>query len=164
VAGPIKTSGLKSFVVARSGADARLYSSVEGAQVTLDGKPTGKIGGEGLEMKGLTPGPHELMIDDAEGSHQKIAFDSGPSNRLLASFVTNQNLGVLRVQADDGAAVYLNGEKYHRTTKSGRLVLYLAPKPYTVRVEKEGFAPAAEQVVRLKNGEESKAEFKLLPE
>jgi serine/threonine protein kinase len=163
VAGSIKTSGLKSFVVARSGAEARLYSSVEGAQATLDGKPAGAIGVEGLEMKGLAPGPHELMIDAPGGSHQKIAFDSGPSNRLLASFVTDQNLGVLRVLADDGATVYVNGEKHRRTTKNGRLVLYLAPKPYTVRVEKEGFASPAEQAVTLKNGEESKLEFQLLP-
>jgi hypothetical protein len=65
--------------------------------------------------------------------------------------------------ADDGAAVYLNGEKYRRTTKNGRLMLYLAPKAYTVRVEKEGFAPPAAQVVVLKNGEEIKLQFKLLP-
>jgi serine/threonine protein kinase len=163
LAGPIKTSGLKSFVVARSGAEARLYSSVDGAQATLDGKPAGAIGAEGLDMKDLAPGPHEIMIDAPGGSHQKIPFDSGPSNRLLASFVTNQNLGVLRVLADDGANVYLNGEKHRRTTKNGRLVLYLAPKQYTVRVEKEGFGSPAEQVVNLKNGEETKIEFKMLP-
>ena len=163
LAGPIKTSGLKSFIVARSGAEARLYSSVEGAQATLDGKPAGAIGADGLAMKDLAPGPHEIMIDAPGGSHQKIPFDSGPSNRLLAYFVTNQNLGVLRVLADDGVTVYLNGEKYRRTTKNGRLVLYLAPKQYAIRVEKEGFAIPVEQSVNLKNGEETKVEFKLLP-
>ena len=163
VAGPIKTSGLKSFVVARTGAEARLYSSVAGAEASLDGKPAGAIGVEGLEMKDLAPGRHELMIDAPGGSHQKIAFDSGPSNRLLASFVNNQNLGALRILADDGAIVYLDGEKYRRATKNGRLMLYLAPKQYAVRVEKEGFATPAEQMVSLKNGEETKVEFKLLP-
>jgi serine/threonine protein kinase len=163
LSGPIKTSGLKGFIVARSGAEARLYSSVEGAQATLDGKPAGAIGAEGLAMKDLAPGPHEIMIDAPGGTHQKIAFDSGPANRLQASFVTNQNLGVLRVLADDGATVYLNGEKYRRATKNGRLVLYLAPKQYTIRVEKEGFATPVEQSVNLKNGEETKVEFKLLP-
>ncbi len=163
LAGPIKTSGLKSFLVARSGAEARLYSSVDGARAALDGKPAAAIGSEGLEMKDLAPGPHEITIDAPGGLHQKIAFDSGPSNRLQASFVTNQNLGVLRVLADDGATVYINGEKYRRTTKNGRLVIYLPPKQYAVRVEKEGFAPPVEQMVNLKNGEETKVEFKLLP-
>jgi serine/threonine-protein kinase len=163
LAGAIKTAGLKSFIVARSGAEARVYSSVEGAQATLDGKPAGAIATDGLAMKDLAPGPHEIMIDAPGGSHQKIAFDSGPSNRLVASFVTNQNLGVLRVLANDGVTVYLNGEKYRRTTKNGRLVLYLAPKQYAIRVEKEGFATPVEQSVNLKNGEETKVEFKLLP-
>jgi tetratricopeptide (TPR) repeat protein len=163
VAGPIKASGLNSFVVARSGAEARLYSSVEGAQASLDGKPAGAISAEGLEMKELAPGPHELTIDAPGGSHHKIAFDSGPSNRLQASFVANQKLGALRILANDGATIYVNGEKYRRTTKNGRLVLYLAPKPYTVRVEKDGFTSPAEQVAVLKNGEETKVTFKLLP-
>ena len=114
-------------------------------------------------MTGLAPGPHEIVLDAPSGAHQKIAFDSGPSSRLLASFSTDREVGVLRIVADDGATVYLNGEKYRRTTSNGRLLVYLTPKQYTVRVEKEGFATPPEQVATLKLGEEAKLEFKLLP-
>ncbi len=163
VDGPMKTAGLKALVVARAGAEARIYSSVDGSRVNVDGKPAGIIVPDGLGVTGLAPGPHEVVLDAPSGAHQKIAFDSGPSSRLLASFSTDGEVGVLRIVADDGATVYLNGEKYRRTTSNGRLLVYLTPKQYTVRVEKEAFATPPEQVATLKLGEETKLEFKLLP-
>jgi hypothetical protein len=161
--GPMQTSNLKGFVVARSGNEALVYSSLKGATAIVDGKPAGVVSSTGLEVRGLSPGPHTIMLEGPGSQLQNIAFEAGPSSGIFASLITDRNQGVLRILADDGVDVYLNGQKYRKTTKNGRLLVYGAPKVYAVRVEKAGFVSPADQIVDLKKGEEIKLEFKLLP-
>jgi len=163
VTGPIESTGLRGFVVAQYGGQAHVYGSIPGFRASLDGKAAGTVDGSGLDFKDLSTGTHELLLDGPAGQHDRVVFDAQPSPAVYASLRTNRNVGELRVTAnEDDAEVYINGEKYKRKTTHGRLLIYLAPKHYTVRLQKEGFAPV-EQAVELKNGEESTADFKLLP-
>ena len=161
--GPIDSTGLRGFVVAQFGGQAHLYGSVTGFRASLDGKPAGNLDNNGLDFKDLSTGTHELLLDGPAGQHDRVVFDAQPSAAVYASLRTNRNVGELRVTAnEDDAEVYINGEKYKRKTTHGRLLIYLAPKQYTVRLQKDGFAPV-EQTVDMKNGEEFTADFKLLP-
>lgn len=160
VTGPIQTQGMQGVVVVHTGGQARVYSSAAGAKVTLDGNPVGDITPEGVELKDLVPGTHEIGVTASDGQTRKLALDAGPATTILASLVTNANLGVLTVLAgQDGADVYINGDKYRRQTKNGRLQIYLPPKIYTVRVQKDGFAPSDEQSVQLQKGQEARLQF-----
>jgi serine/threonine-protein kinase len=163
ITGPIDTTGLRGFVVTQFGGQAHLYGNVPGFRASLDGKPAGTVDANGLDFKDLSTGTHELILDGPAGQHDRVVFDAQPSAAVYASLRTNRNVGELRVTAsEDDAEVYINGEKYKRKTTRGRLLIYLAPKQYTVRLQKDGFA-AVEQTVDLKNGEETTADFKLLP-
>jgi len=165
VTGALQTQGMSGLVLSHSGDEAQLYGSGAGLQVTLDGMPGGALTPAGLHFEHLAAGSHEVSIQQPGGQIGKLTFHSGTPPAVLASLVTNRNLGVLDVQTgEDGAEVYVNGQRYRRTTKNGQLRIYLAPKSYSVRVQKEGFGPTPEQTVDLRGGSEAKVEFKLVRE
>jgi serine/threonine-protein kinase len=162
--GPMEAKNLRAFLVAGYGGAARVYSSATGYMVTLDGKLVGELPPDGLPLENLTQGTHELALDTQTSGHDKIVFEAQPAATLYVSLGASQNLGVLYVSTNqDQAQLYLNGEKYKRDTKRGRLVVYLFPKKYTVAMQKDGFAPTPPQTVDIKRGEETKVSFDLQP-
>jgi len=161
---PIETANLRGFVLAGYGSDARLYGSATGFKVSLDGQPAVDLPPEGLPLPNLTPGTHELQLDGPAREQDKMVFEAQPSAALYMSLRSAQNLGVVNVMAnEDEAALFVNGEKYRRTTKRGRLILYLVPKKYSLHLEKEGFAPTPDQSVDVLKGQETKVTFNLQP-
>lgn len=160
--GPIRTQGLKSVVITGVGSTAYLYSTVDAAQVSVDGSPIGNVTAEGLELK-LNPGPHEIVVSPAQGNPYKIAYEASTSPVLLARLFSDSNLGSLRIAtAEDNVSVYIDGQKYRRQTQRGRLLIYLAPKRYTIKVEKEGFtSEPPEASIEVKRGEEARADFRM---
>lgn len=164
LAGPIQTQGMRGLVVVHSGREARVYGSEAGSQVSLDGKAAGLLAADGLQIRDLPPGSHELVLQSPAKETSKVVFESGPSTSIFASLLTNQNLAVLNIStSDDGVDIYINGEKYRRQTKNGALRIYLPPKSYSVRAQKDGFAPSADQTVELRAGQEAKVDVRLMP-
>lgn len=163
ITGPIQTQGMFGFVLAHADANAKIYGSMASATATLDGMPAGTVGPGGLELKDLTPGAHAVLLE-GPGAHAQINFDGGPTPALVASLVTNRNLGALTIlTTEDGVNIFLNGAKYSQPTRKGRALLFLPPKSYSIRVQKEGFASPPDQTVNLQNGAATQVQFKLLP-
>ena len=159
---PIQAQGMHAVIVSRHGSQAMVYSSTEGVPAMLDGKPAGTAGAAGLELRDLAPGNHELQIT-INRLTRKIPFETSATSGIVAWLFTERNVGWLVIHTgDDDVAVYLNGQKYRRTTMRGRLLLFLAPKQYTVRVEKPGLW-AADQPVDVRRGEEAQLTFQLVP-
>ncbi len=159
---PIQAQGVNAVVISRYGALATVYCNTEGVPTAVDGKLAGAAGNAGLELKDLAPGPHEIAIT-INGLMRRFPFESSATSGIVASLFTERNVGSVRIlTGDDGVAVYLNGQKFKRTTTRGRLLLFLAPKQYTVRVEKPGLW-AADQTVDVRRGEEAQVTFKLAP-
>jgi hypothetical protein len=159
---PIEAQGVNAFVVSRYGSQAILYSSTVGVPATVDGKAAGTTDAAGLELKDLAPGPHEVLMT-INGLPRKVAFESSATSGIVASLLTERNVGSLRiVTGDDDVAVYLNGQKYKRATTRGRLLVFLAPKQYAVRIEKPGLW-AADQTADVRRGEEAVLTFKMVP-
>jgi len=162
--GAIDAKNVRCFMVAGYGGNAQVYGSGTGYRVTLDGKLLGALTKDGLPLQNLSPGSHELVMDSDAGQHDRMVFESQPSATLFVSLGTAQNLGTLSVETnEDQAHLLINGQKYKRDTARGRLVVYLFPKKYTVTVQKDGFAPAVEQTVEVKRGENTKVSFTLTP-
>src|SRR5207302_9983235 len=113
-----------------------------------DGKSAGKSDPAGVDVKNLTPGAHEVVVTAQNVSH-RLTFTSGPAPTMAVFFGgAERNQGVLRVSTGESdVAVFVNAVKFRRGTRDGRLILYLEPKDYKIRVEKEGFQPVAEQTV-----------------
>jgi hypothetical protein len=164
ISAPIETTNLRGFVLTGFGADARLYGSATGFKASLDGQPAGDLPPDGLPLQNLAPGTHELQLDGPAHEQDKMVFEAQPSATLYISLRTSRNLGVVNVVAnEDEAELYINGDKYRRTTKRGRLLVYLVPKQYTLRLQKDGFAPTPDQTVDVHKGEETRLTFNLQP-
>jgi hypothetical protein len=102
------------------------------------------------------------VVTAAQANPQRVVFDSGPVPSLAVFLGADRNIGMLRITTgEDDVTVYVNGQKFNRTTQKGRLVLNLEPKTYKIRAEKQGFQPSAEQTVDVKKGEEARVDFQM---
>jgi serine/threonine-protein kinase len=79
---PIQAKGMRVFVIVESGTAAIWYGSETNIKISLDGSPVGDLVSEGLEMKGLAAGPHELVFTEPAGQQDKMAFESKPSTAV----------------------------------------------------------------------------------
>jgi tetratricopeptide (TPR) repeat protein len=157
---PIQQQNLDATAVTILGGTAKVMTTLAKADVTLDGKLAGKSDPAGISLNNLAPGAHELVVTAQNTSH-RLTFTSGPAPAMAVFFGVERNQGVLRVStgSESNVAVFVNGVKFRRATQSGRLMLYLEPKVYKIRVEKEGFQPVAEQSIEVKRGAEAKLDF-----
>lgn len=163
---PIQTSSLKVAAVGSLGTAARVYSDSGEAPVLLDGQQAGQITADGLGLTSLQDGSHEVQLGEGN-SQMTLAFQAGGIPTLAAFLKSDRNVGGLRIiTGEDDVVVYLNGTEYRRKTQRGRLLVYLYPREYKVRIEKPGFEPVEEQVAEVRRGEETRLEFAMraLPE
>ncbi len=159
----LETNAMHGLVIVHAGSIARMYSSVEGAKATLDGKPLDALKADGLELKDLAPGKHEVLLDSVAGP-ARASFDASSAPGVIAALLSQQNIGVLSVTAnEDGAEIYLNGERTSRTTMRGQARLNLPPKTYVVRLQKDGFLTPPEQTAVIGKADVKSLDFKLTP-
>jgi serine/threonine-protein kinase len=158
---PIQQQNVGATVVSVLGGAVKVVSTLQNADADLDGKPAGKVQPTGLDLTNLAAGAHLLTLT-AQGISHRVMFDSGPAPAMTVFFGVDRNQGALRIfTGEDDVTVFVNGVKTPRATRNGRLVIYLAPKAYTIRVAKDGFQPAPEQTVEIKRGQDAKADFQL---
>jgi hypothetical protein len=163
VDGPIQQQNLEATAVSTMGGATKVFTTLAKADMTVDGKPAGKGDPKGTDLGNLAAGAHELVVTAQNASH-RLNFTAGPAPVLAVFFGVERNQGVLRVTTGESdVAVFVNGVKFRRPTRDGRLILYLEPKTYKIRVEKEGFQQLPEQTVEVKRGAEARADFVLVP-
>ena len=162
VLGPLDTRNLKVTVVSGLGRQARVHTSETVKEARLNGEPLEEIGAEGAELNNLWNGEHELTLG-AGRRERTVVFDRGERPFLAAFLKSDRPVGSLRISTgEDGAGVFLNGEKYRRETLNGRLLIYLYPKKYKVGVEKAGFVAPGEQVADVRKGEQVRLSFSMV--
>jgi hypothetical protein len=163
VRGPIQARNLKAVVIAGMGGQVRVHGAATGQDVRLAKSVVGKLVSDGLVLADLAEGSHTLTVGVGQ-DQQTLVFDVDPQPTLAAYLGSDRNIGSLRIlTGEDDVAIYLNGEKFRRSTQRGARLIYLAPKTYVVRVEKEGFRAPAEQKVDVRKGEEARVTFDLKP-
>lgn len=162
ITAPPAVKNVAALVVSSFGNRARIYSSVAPATAQMDSQPAGELRPEGLELSGLTPGPHDLAVSDGKTSLKRV-IEISPAPVLTAFLQSDQNIGTIVVMAgEDGADIYIDGVKYRRqTARGGQLRIQRTPKEYRVRVAKVGFQEVPEQVVQIAKGEEKKVVFRM---
>jgi hypothetical protein len=160
---PPKVNSLKAVVIASLAGVAQVYGTDAGETISLDGQLVGSLGTDALALDGLSEGTHELTLGSGK-QQRKFVFDSGPAPLLAAYLGSDRNVGTLRVvTGESDVQIFLNGTAYRYKTARGRRLIYLNPKLYEVRVEKEGFRAPAPQKVEIKKGEETQLEFEMAP-
>ena len=163
ILGPLDTRNLKAILVSGLGREARLHSSETIEDARLNGERLEEVGAEGAELNNLWKGEHELTLGTGR-RERTVLFDRGERPYLAAFFKSDRPVGALRISTgENGASVFLNGKKYRRETRKGRVLIYLYPKEYKVRVEKAGFVSPAEQVADIRKGEQVRLNFPMVP-
>ncbi|MGE5569111.1 MAG: protein kinase domain-containing protein [Rhodospirillales bacterium] len=162
VTSPPVVKNVAALVVSSFGNRARIYSSIAPAKAEMDGQPAGEVPAEGLELNGLTLGPHDLSVSDGK-THLKKMIEISPAPVVTAYLQSDQNIGTIVVMAgEEGTDVYIDGVKYRRQTgRGGQLRIPRTPRQYRVRVAKAGFQETAEQTVQVVKGEERRLVFKM---
>ncbi len=148
------------------GSDAKIYSNLQGADLTLDDKSVGKMDAPEHDLPGLDLKTHDLTIASANGPAHHLSFTSGSAPLLVAFIGTNKNATSLQLETgEDDATVYINDKKMSRlTSRGGRYTnISLPPDHYKIRVEKDGFQPVQEQTAELKAGATTTLKFQLVP-
>jgi len=79
---PIQVKGMRLFAIVESGANATWYGSETNIKIALDGRPLAGPVSEGLEMKDLAAGAHELIFIGPAGQLDKMVFESKPSTAV----------------------------------------------------------------------------------
>ncbi len=162
ILGPLDTRNLKAILVSGLGREARLHSSETVKDARLNGEPLEEVGAEGAALNNLWKGEHELTLGTGR-RERTVLFDRGERPYLAAFLRSHRPLGALRISTgEDGTSVFLNGKRYRRETRNGRLFIYLHPKQYRVRVEKEGFVAPAERVVDIRKDEQVRLNFSMV--
>ncbi|MEZ5366703.1 MAG: PEGA domain-containing protein, partial [Bryobacterales bacterium] len=159
----VKTTSLKALLVSSLGEEAQAHSDSPKAEAQIDGSTAGQFGEEGVELTGLSEGPHELKVGEGNDA-LNLYFDSSPRPMLAAMLKSDRNVGGLRITTGmDDVTVLLNGKPYRRKTSNGRVLVYLVPGKLKVAVQKEGFVPPPEQSVEIVKGQQASLEFNLEP-
>jgi hypothetical protein len=160
---PPSVNSLKAVAVASFGSTAHLFGTERGVAVLLDGQPAGALGSEALVMENLSEGSHELTFG-AGRDERRIVFDSTETPTLAVFVSSDRNVGSLLVTTgEDDVAIFLNGTEYRRKTARGRRLIYLYPKAYEVRVEKQGYRSPPIQTAEIRKGGEVRLEFEMTP-
>ncbi len=73
---PIQVKGLRVFVIMESGTEAVWYGSETKIQIALDGRPLGELVQEGLAIRDLATGFHELTFTGPGALQEKMLFES----------------------------------------------------------------------------------------
>jgi hypothetical protein len=161
IEGIITARNLAAVVASSLGSQIHVGANAP-MKVSLDGKPVGDAGPEGIDLKDVAAGDHELTLNDGK-EDRKLTVTATPSPVLTAWINASVSGGILVVNAgEDGATVMIDGKAYPRKTRRGQLwIPNLPPKDYTVKVVKAGFQDVAEQKATVKKGAETRLAFKL---
>ena len=79
ISSPIQVKGLRVFVIVASGTGATWYGSETNIQIALDGRPLGELVKQGLEIRDLAAGAHELILTGPAAQPDKMVFESKSS-------------------------------------------------------------------------------------
>ncbi len=165
LSGPITAKELRVLLIAGFGGLLRIHSNVTPAKVSLDGQPAGDLGPDGLELKAVPPGSHELSLGEGKDLI-KVIVEVGPTPLFTAFLSSDRNVGsLLVVTGEDNVQVLLDGKAYSRQTSKGKILIpNRAVKQYVVKVVRDGYeSDPPQHVVELRKGEETRLEFKLHP-
>ena len=124
----LKGQGVKAFLTAGLGPNTRVVATASGIPAKLDGNPVADVTEEGLLLKGIPQGAHELSLEAKNEPVRRIPFESGNRPYLTATVVSGTQTGLLRITTgEDDVLVTVSGSRRQVLTRQGRAIFGLAP-------------------------------------
>jgi len=163
VVGLPSSSNAMTVLVSEQDGQARLVTNEAESAVSLDNKPAGTVGSDGLQLDGLGKTDHDLEVTQGK-DRQRFVLTYTPAPVLTVYVKSDPNAGTVVVMAgQDDVDVYIDDKLYRRRTDHGQLRIPLKVGEYTIRVHKAGFIDPPPETVTVAKAEESAVEFRLQP-
>lgn len=154
-------SNAMAVLVSEQDGKAHLVTNSDTSEVSLDGKPAGQVGTDGLTLEDLGTTDHDLQVTEGK-DRQRFVLTYTPAPALTVYVKSDPNAGTVVVAAgQDGADVYIDDALYRRKTDHGQVRIPLKVGEYTIRVHKAGFIDPPPKTVTVKKAEETPVDFRL---
>ncbi|HEY4360475.1 MAG TPA: protein kinase [Bryobacteraceae bacterium] len=153
----------QAIVVTGSTAGAEVQCDCSSGDVTVDGKPAGRLQGGHLTLAHLSLGTHQFRVTAPDGIRDSVAsLQEDPAVNLFLA--ADRNAGTLVVETgQDNVNVFLDNRLQTGVTHDGLMRIPVPVKQYSIRVEKPGFRKPAAQSVDVKKGALERVVFELAP-
>jgi hypothetical protein len=159
---PTAANAMAVLVSAEDG-KAHLVTNADTSEVSLDGKPAGQAGADGLTLENLGATDHDLQVTEGR-DRQRFVLTYTAAPALTVYVKSDPNAGTVVVAAgQDGADVLIDDALYRRKTDHGQIRIPLKVGEYTIRVHKAGFIDPPPKTVTVKKAEETPVDFRLDP-
>ncbi len=161
--GPPTAVNAMAVLVSAQDGKGRVFTNAESSALSMDGKPVGEVGPEGLALDNLGDTDHDLQVA-RDRDQQRFVLTYTPAPALTVYVKSDPNTGTVVVMAArDGVNVFINDKPYRRATSQGQIRIPLKVGEYTIRVHKDGFVDPPPQTAEVKKAEETAVEFSLEP-
>ena len=160
---PVTATNSMAVLVSAQDGKGRMLTNALQSEISLDGKPLGQVGPDGLALDNLGNADHELQV--AQGSDkQRFVMTYTPAPVLTVYVKSDLYAGVVTViTKQDGASIFIDDKPYRRKTDKGQVRIPLKVGEYVIHVHKDGFIDPQPQSVEIKKGEEAALTFNLEP-
>lgn len=156
-------SNAMAVLVSGQEGKAHLVTNADNSEVSLDGKPAGQVGSDGLTLDNLGTADHDLEVTEGK-DRQRFVLTYTPAPALTVYVKSDPNAGTVVLTAgQDGVDVYIDDALYRRKTDRGQVRIPLKVGDYTIRVHKSGFIDPPPETVTVKKAEETPVNFRLDP-
>jgi hypothetical protein len=146
------------------GASATVYTGNANAKLLVEGADPLPFEGNSVSTSVIGDEPQNAVIEAGRRKYQ-ISLENITASSLRLFLESDQPIGTLRIATGvDDATVYFNGSAYRRKTRNGRLLVYLYPNTYRVRVEKDGFVAPPLSTVTIEDGKNIQLDLPLRPQ
>ena len=160
---PLTANNALAVLVSTEGGKGRLLSNTQDATISIDGKPLGAAGADGLALADLGTTDHNLEITQ-DNDKQRFVMTYTPAPSLTVYVKSVLSLGTVTLMTkQDGVSVYVQDKLYRRKTELGQIRIPLKVGTYAFRVHKDGFTDPPPQIAQVKKGDEIKLDFNLDP-
>ncbi len=160
---PVTATNAMAVLVSAQDGKGHLLTNVQQPEISLDGKPLGQAGPDGLALDNLGNTDHELQVAQG-GDRQRFVMTYTPAPVLTVYVKSDLFAGVVTViTKQDGASIFIDDKLYRRKTENGQIRIPLKAGQYVIHVHKDGFLDPPPQSVDIKKAEESELTFNLEP-
>ncbi len=160
---PVTASNAMAVLVSAQDGKGHLLTSVQQPEISVDGKPLGQAGPDGLALDSLGNTDHELQV--AQGNDkQRFVMTYTPAPVLTVYVKSDLYAGVVTViTKQDGVSIFIDDKPYRRKTEKGEIRIPLKVGEYVIHVHKDGFIDPPPQSIEIKRAEEAELTFDLEP-
>ncbi len=160
---PVIANNAMAVAVSSADGKGRLLSNVPQLDISVDGKPAGQAGSDGLALDNLGTADHELQAAQAN-DRQRFVLTYAKIPALTLFVKSDLNAGFVTINTrQDNASIFIDDKPYRRKTEHGVIRLPVKVGAHVIRVHKDGFVDPPAQSVDLVKGQETELTFDLEP-